>query len=117
MCQLPKSHTDTRCRWELPADETRDLLLHGRAACLYVTTNGRTWCPYLVCPQTGSLGLTGWTLLKMDGPGEPTAAYNLPADLSSCECPDFQKNGSRRSCKHQRAALAALRRVYLDPTT
>jgi hypothetical protein len=58
--------------------------------------------------------LLGYRLRKADG-----TVYDLPADLSSCDCPDFTVNRAHaptaelRLCKHCRGlrqALAALER-------
>lgn len=50
--------------------------------------------------------LTGYRLTKADGSG---AFYDLPADLSSCDCPDATYHPERPGgCRHQRALRAAL---------
>jgi hypothetical protein len=58
--------------------------------------------------------LLGYRLAKRDG-----TAYDLTADLQTCDCPDFTQNRAHaeaaelRLCKHCRglaAALAALER-------
>jgi hypothetical protein len=48
--------------------------------------------------------LTGYRLEKPDG-----TAYDLPADLSSCDCPDATQHPERPGgCRHQKAMRAAL---------
>jgi hypothetical protein len=49
--------------------------------------------------------LTGYRLEKPDG-----TAYDLPADLSSCDCPDHCFHPERPGgCRHMRALAAALK--------
>ncbi len=48
--------------------------------------------------------LAGFRLTKPDG-----TAYDLPADLSSCDCPDATYHPERPGgCRHQKAMRAAL---------
>ncbi|HJT79460.1 MAG TPA: hypothetical protein VJ739_19850 [Gemmataceae bacterium] len=62
---------------------------------------------YEVLPVYDGEALAGYRLLKADG-----AMYDLPADLSGCDCPDHCYHPERPGgCKHMgamRAALAAL---------
>ena len=62
---------------------------------------------YEVLPVYDGAALAGYRLLKADG-----AMYDLPADLSGCDCPDHTFHPERPGgCKHMgamRAALAAL---------
>ncbi len=59
---------------------------------------------YYVAVFPGGYRLHGWDGRK----GEPTV-YDLPADLSSCDCPDHTYRGERPGgCRHMRA-LAALK--------
>ncbi len=60
-------------------------------------------CYYLTVHATG-YRLTGW-----DRQHRQPTAYDLPADLSGCDCPDAVYAGERPGgCKHRRA-LAALK--------
>jgi hypothetical protein len=78
--------------------------------CLVITTtDGRTGKPrataYLVHPVTDNGRLVGWTLKKVDG-----KAYDLPADLSTCDCPDGTYHPERPGgCKHRKALAGALK--------
>ena len=62
---------------------------------------------YEVLPLFDGETLAGYRLLKADG-----AMYDLPVDLSGCDCPDHCYHPERPGgCKHMaamRAALAAL---------
>ena len=62
---------------------------------------------YEILPVYDGEALAGYRLLKADG-----AMYDLPGDLSGCDCPDATYHPERPGgCKHQqamRAALAAL---------
>src|SRR5262245_29252591 len=64
-----------------------------------VRINGRDY--YL------ALRLTCYTLYTFDA-RRGAVAYDLPADLSSCDCPDHEFRPRPEGCKHRRA-LAALR--------
>jgi hypothetical protein len=66
---------------------------------------------YEVLPLFDGLTLVGWRLLKSDA-----TMYDLPADLSTCDCPDKVFNPDRPGglCKHQAALRAAL--AVLDVT-
>ena len=61
---------------------------------------------YEVLPLFDDLVLVGYRLLKA---GTATM-YDLPADLSTCDCPDKTYNPERHGgkCKHQAALAAAL---------
>jgi hypothetical protein len=64
---------------------------------------------YEVLPIYDGEALAGWRLLKADA-----SMYDLPADLSGCDCPDRTFNPGRPGggCKHMlalRAALAVLK--------
>jgi hypothetical protein len=63
--------------------------------------------PYELLPLYDGQARVGYRLLKADG-----AMYDLPADLSGCDCPDATYHPERPGgCKHAaavRAALAAL---------
>jgi hypothetical protein len=61
---------------------------------------------YEVLPLLDGPALVGWRLLKVG----TTAMYDLPADLSTCDCPDKLFNPDRPGglCKHQAAMRAAL---------
>jgi hypothetical protein len=64
---------------------------------------------YEVLPLFDGLALVGYRLLKPDA-----TMYDLPADLSGCDCPDRTFNPGRPGggCKHMfalRAALAVLK--------
>lgn len=69
-----------------------------------LSINGIT---YEVLPVYDGDVLAGYRLLKAEG-----QMYDLPADLSSCDCPDRCFHPERpQGCKHMlalRAALAAL---------
>ena len=62
---------------------------------------------YEVLPLFDGAALVGYRLLKADA-----TMYDLPADLSGCDCPDHAFHPERPGgCKHMsalRAALAAL---------
>jgi hypothetical protein len=65
-----------------------------------VEINGKAY--YLVRRETG-FRLVGW-----DARHQAATNYDLPADLSSCDCPDAAYRGERPGgCKH-RKALAVL---------
>jgi hypothetical protein len=91
-------------RWAVQPTDTHP-------GCLVITTlDRRSGKPkttaYLVSPVLSDHGtLLGWTLKKTDG-----VHYNLPADLSSCDCPDGTFHPEQPGgCKHQRALAAGLR--------
>jgi hypothetical protein len=68
-----------------------------------VEISGKTY--YLSWHSTG-FKLTGW-----DERQQAVTVYDLPSDLSSCDCPDATYNAERPGgCKH-RKALAALRQA------
>src|SRR5690349_14876320 len=56
---------------------------------------------YEVLPLYDGTALVGYRLLKADG-----RMYDLPADLSRCDCPDATYR--ERECKHVKALRAAL---------
>ena len=51
---------------------------------------------------------TGFRLVGWDDRKEAVALYDLPLDLSSCDCPDATYRDREGGCKHQKA-LSALR--------
>jgi hypothetical protein len=51
---------------------------------------------------------TGYCLTGFDARKGKVSAYDLPLDLSSCDCPDATYRVREGGCKHQKA-LAALR--------
>ena len=54
---------------------------------------------------------TGFTLTTWDDRHAAVVAYDLPLDLSSCDCPDATYRGERPGgCKHRRG-LQALRQA------
>jgi hypothetical protein len=66
-----------------------------------VSINGKPY--YLTCLESG-FRLTGY-----DAREGAVTTYDLPADLSSCDCPDAVYNAGRPGgCKH-RKAMQALR--------
>jgi hypothetical protein len=72
------------------------------------TADPRTGKPvstaYTVTENVDGLCLAGWRLVKQDG-----TVYDLPADFSSCDCPDQTYHPERPlGCKHMRALPAAL---------
>jgi hypothetical protein len=77
--------------------------------CLVITTlDRRTGKPvsqaYLVSPVTDNGRLAGWSLRKTDG-----TAYDLAADLSTCDCADAEFHPERPGgCKHRKALGKAL---------
>ncbi len=86
------------CRWL-----TRPYAQHAAGV---LAINGTA---YEVLPVYDGELLAGFRLLKADG-----AMYDLPADLSRCDCPDHTFHPERPGgCKHMgamRASLAALAR-------
>jgi hypothetical protein len=90
-------------RWAVQPTETHP-------GCLVITTTDkRTGLPkataYLVNPVLDGGRLVGWTLRKTDG-----TAYDLPADLSACDCPDgtYHPERPEGGCKHRKALAKAL---------
>ncbi len=68
-----------------------------------IEINGKA---YYLARTEGGFRLSGW-----DERHQQVTAYDLPADLSSCDCPDATYRGERPGgCKH-RKALAALQVV------
>jgi hypothetical protein len=60
---------------------------------------------YLVIALHDGRGLLGYQLKKADG-----THYDLPADLSGCDCPDATYHPERPGgCKHRKALAAALK--------
>jgi hypothetical protein len=59
--------------------------------------------PYLVREHRTDGCLTGYALVKADG-----TVYDLPPDLSSCDCPDATFTDRPGGCKHRKALQAAL---------
>jgi hypothetical protein len=90
-------------RWAVQPTETHP-------GCLVITTlDRRTGQPvsqaYLVSPVCDNGRLVGWTLRKTDG-----ARYDIPANFSTCDCPDFTFHPERPGgCKHQKALAAGLK--------
>lgn len=71
-------------------DRSGEIAINGKPALLEVLANGYR--------------LHGWDAKR----GEVTC-YDLPADLSSCDCPDATYRGEREGgCKHRRALSALL---------
>jgi hypothetical protein len=76
---------------------------------LVITTeDSRTGKPvsaaYVVRENLDGVCLVGWSLTKPDG-----KVYDLPADFSTCDCPDHIYHPERPGgCKHMRAAPLAL---------
>jgi hypothetical protein len=65
-----------------------------------VQVNGK---PYLL-----EVLSTGYRLFAYDGRRQTSTCYDLPTDLSACDCPDATYRAKPEGCKHRRA-LAALR--------
>jgi hypothetical protein len=90
-------------RWALQPTDTHP-------GCLVITSlDRRTGKPvstaYLVSSVLDNGRLIGWTLKKTDG-----TAYDLPADLSSCDCPDACFRPERPGgCRHMKALAAGLK--------
>jgi hypothetical protein len=64
---------------------------------------------YEVLPLFDGEAHVGYRLLKTDG-----AMYDLPADLSGCDCPDATFHPERpNGCKHRAALQAALKALSL----
>jgi len=100
------------CRWVGGNDRAREALLSGLAAELAVRLAGQDeWTAYLLEPRLAPAGLAGWRLVRYDEGGY--AAYDLPADLSGCDCPDARHRARQGGCKHRRACRAALTRIGL----
>jgi hypothetical protein len=60
---------------------------------------------YTVKPVLDNVRLVGWSLRKQGG-----EVYDLPADLSSCDCADACFHPERPGgCKHRRALAAGLK--------
>jgi hypothetical protein len=107
---LPAKHGT--CRWVHGNDISREAILDGAAADLLVRLAGQEQqTTYTVEPVVGLEGLVGWTLTKWDADG--CAVYHLPADVSSCSCPDHRSRVRLCGCKHRVALLAALRKIGL----
>jgi hypothetical protein len=105
----PQPATGT-ARWA-SADPAAALRL-GAAAALVIRTAtraGEVAAGYVVRPILDGGQLVGYRLEKADDEGP--AAYDLPADLSSCTCPDHTWRG--RPCKHMGGLLDALQRINL----
>ncbi len=67
-----------------------------------LSINGTT---YEVLPLFDGEAFVGYRLLKADG-----AMYDLPADLSGCDCPDHCYHPGRPGgCKHMAALRVALK--------
>jgi hypothetical protein len=92
------------CRWAVQPTESHP-------GCLVLTTlDKRTGKPvsqaYLVSPVLDGGRLVGWSLRKQ-GAAE---VYDIPADFSSCDCPDGTYHSERPGgCKHARALKAGLK--------
>jgi hypothetical protein len=64
---------------------------------------------YEVLPLFDGEVHVGYRLLKADG-----AMYDLPADLSGCDCPDSVLHPERSGgCKHQASLRAGLKALSL----
>jgi hypothetical protein len=91
------------CRWAVQPTESHP-------GCLVLTTpDKRTGKPvsqaYLVSPVLDDGRLIGWSLRKTDG-----TVYDLPADLSSCDCADNSFHPERPGgCRHMKALGAGLK--------
>ena len=58
--------------------------------------------PYYLSWHATGFRLTGW-----DERHQAVTVYDLPSDLSSCDCPDATYNAERPGgCKHRKALLA-----------
>jgi hypothetical protein len=100
----PRNHNKTRpatrpaagvCRWLSKPNA------HHEGGVLAI--NGTA---YEVLPLYDGEALAGYRLLKADG----ATMYDLPADLSTCDCPDRCTHPERPSgCKH----MVALKAVFL----
>jgi hypothetical protein len=89
------------CRWVVQPTDTHP-------GCLVVTSavaRGRVArTAYLLYEVRDAGRLIGYRLRKEDG-----TTYDLPADLSSCDCPDGTYHPERPGgCKHRKAMAAAL---------
>jgi hypothetical protein len=77
----------------------------GASAALRITSGGKT-TGYVVTailePETGAR--LGWRLENCDN----GRSYDLPADLSACECKDSLYRDRPGGCKHRVALSAAL---------
>jgi hypothetical protein len=59
---------------------------------------------------------TGYRLVSWDDKRKQVVTYDLPADVSSCDCPDFTSRADRRedhTCKHCKAIKALIGRGKL----
>src|SRR5262245_15397074 len=90
------------CRWAVQPTSG----LNGHPGCLIIA-NGNGEEAYLVTENADGRLLLGWQLRKADG-----TTYDLPADLSGCDCPDHTYHPERPGgCKHIQALRAALARL------
>lgn len=79
------------CRWAVQPTDTHP-------GCLVISG-----VAYLVYENRHDGILLGYRLNKADG-----TAYDLPADLSGCDCPDATYRERPGGCKHRRSLRAAL---------
>lgn len=103
------------CRWAAGNDEARSLLLAGMATNLLIARPGEDHVTYCVVPLADSRGLHGWRLVKVVGGDESDGlvAYDLPARLTGCSCPDEKHRHPAGGCRHQKALKAALTAIGL----
>jgi hypothetical protein len=65
---------------------------------------------YVVRENLDGLCLAGWSLTKPD-----CTVYDLPADFSTCDCPDHTYHPERPGgCRHMKALRAALAAVGVE---
>ena len=85
------------CWWAVQPTDTHPGIL--------VIETDRTREAYAVLEHVDGLVLLGWNLKKADGTN-----YDIPADLSSCDCADATYQPNRPGgCKHRKALAAALK--------
>jgi hypothetical protein len=78
-----------------------------RGSAVLEIEDGRELTSYWCRANTDRGNVIGYTLRKFASAGGDV--YDLPADLSSCDCPDGTYRGERTGgCRHQQALRQAL---------
>jgi hypothetical protein len=80
----------------------------GASAALAIGPDGGEEVGYVLTPHLSESGeLLGWRLERADN----GKCYDLPADLSACDCKDSLYRDRPGGCKHRKALRAALASV------
>lgn len=93
------------------------LVRSGKPAPVYIraqTLRGPVEGYYWLCRNELRGELLGWRLISENLDGSMGEVYDLPCDLSSCDCPCYTYRSERGPCKHISGLKALLNKFNLN---